>query len=133
MTELKAAFVIAVQLYIPFLVVDLIVASVLLGMGMMMLPPVVVSLPFKLLVFVLMDGWGLLVAGLVMGSHDHRRCRAGQQALWTSLCGGPLLLTALVVGTLVSLLQAVTQIQEMTLVFVPKMLAVFAVAGPSGS
>ncbi|MGC6493794.1 MAG: flagellar type III secretion system pore protein FliP [Myxococcota bacterium] len=67
LTELKAAFVIAVQLYIPFLVVDLIVASVLLGMGMMMLPPVVVSLPFKLLVFVLMDGWGLLVAGLVKG------------------------------------------------------------------
>ena len=58
----------------------------------------------------------------------------GQQALWTSLlCGGPLLLTALVVGTLVSLLQAVTQIQEMTLVFVPKLLAVFAVAGLSGS
>ena len=58
----------------------------------------------------------------------------GHQALWTSLlCGGPLLLTALVVGTLVSLLQAVTQIQEMTLVFVPKMLAVFAVAGLSGS
>ena len=53
--------------YIPFVMVDVVVASSLLGMGMMMLPPVVVSLPFKLLVFVLMDGWSLLVAGLVGG------------------------------------------------------------------
>ena len=67
LSELEAAFVIAVKVYLPFLVVDLVVASVLLGMGMMMLPPVVVSLPFKLLVFVLMDGWALLVSGMVGG------------------------------------------------------------------
>jgi len=67
LSELRTAFTIAVKVYIPFLVVDLVVASVLLGMGMMMLPPVVVSLPFKLLVFVLMDGWGLLVSGMVGG------------------------------------------------------------------
>jgi len=67
LSELKSAFVIAVQVYIPFLVVDIIVASVLLGMGMMMLPPVVISLPFKLMVFVLMDGWQLLVTGMVGG------------------------------------------------------------------
>jgi len=67
LSELRAAFVIGVKIYLPFLVVDLIVASVLLGMGMMMLPPVVISLPFKLLVFVLMDGWSLLVTGLVGG------------------------------------------------------------------
>lgn len=67
LSELRTAFTIAVKVYLPFLVVDLVVASVLLGMGMMMLPPVVVSLPFKLLVFVLMDGWGLLVAGMVGG------------------------------------------------------------------
>lgn len=67
LSELKSAFVIAVQIYIPFLVVDIIVASVLLGMGMMMLPPVVISLPFKLMVFVLMDGWQLLVMGMVGG------------------------------------------------------------------
>ncbi len=67
LSELRTAFTIAVKVYLPFLVVDLVVASVLLGMGMMMLPPVVVSLPFKLLVFVLMDGWGLLVTGLVGG------------------------------------------------------------------
>ncbi|MEO0603472.1 MAG: flagellar type III secretion system pore protein FliP [Myxococcota bacterium] len=67
LSELRTAFTIAVKVYIPFLMVDLVVASVLLGMGMMMLPPVVVSLPFKLLVFVLMDGWSLLVAGMVAG------------------------------------------------------------------
>lgn len=65
LSELREAFTIAVKVYVPFLVVDLVVASVLLGMGMMMLPPVIISLPFKLAVFVLMDGWALLVTGLV--------------------------------------------------------------------
>ena len=64
LSELETAFVIAIKVYIPFLVIDLVVASVLLGMGMMVLPPVVISLPFKLLVFVLMDGWGLLVMNM---------------------------------------------------------------------
>ncbi len=67
LSELRTAFVIAIKVYVPFLVVDLVVASTLLGMGMMMLPPVVISLPFKLMVFVLMDGWGLLVTGMVAG------------------------------------------------------------------
>lgn len=65
--ELRRAFIIGIKVYIPFLVVDIVVASVLLGMGMMMLPPVVISLPFKLLLFVLIDGWNLLVFGLVSG------------------------------------------------------------------
>lgn len=65
LTELKTAFVIAIKVYVPFLVMDLVVASVLLGMGMMMLPPVIISLPFKLLLFVLMDGWGLLMTSMV--------------------------------------------------------------------
>jgi len=64
LTELTRAFVTGVKIYAPFLVVDLVVASILLGMGMMMVPPVVISLPFKLLLFVLMDGWSLLVLGL---------------------------------------------------------------------
>jgi flagellar biosynthetic protein FliP len=64
LSELKTAFVIGVKIYIPFLVLDIIVANVLMGMGMMVLPPVVISLPFKLLLFVLMDGWGLLVRSL---------------------------------------------------------------------
>lgn len=64
-SELRTAFMIAFVLFIPFLVIDMVVASVLMSMGMMMLPPVVVSLPFKLLLFVLVDGWYLLVKSLV--------------------------------------------------------------------
>ena len=61
-SELKRAFEIGFLLFLPFLIIDLVVASVLMSMGMMMLPPVVVSLPFKLIFFVLVDGW-TLVAG----------------------------------------------------------------------
>ena len=61
LSELKTAFVIGVKIYLPFLIIDVVVANILLGMGMMVLPPVVISLPFKLLLFVLMDGWMLLI------------------------------------------------------------------------
>ncbi len=64
-SELKTAFQIGFILYIPFLIIDMVVASVLLSMGMMMLPPVMISLPFKLLLFVLVDGWYLVVGSLV--------------------------------------------------------------------
>ncbi|MCA9771582.1 MAG: flagellar type III secretion system pore protein FliP [Myxococcales bacterium] len=64
-SELKTAFQIGFLLYIPFIVVDLVVASTLMSMGMMMLPPVFVSLPFKLLLFVLVDGWQLVVGSVV--------------------------------------------------------------------
>ncbi len=64
-SELKTAFEIGFLLYVPFLVIDMVVASVLLSMGMMMLPPVMISLPFKLMLFVLVDGWYLLVGSLV--------------------------------------------------------------------
>ncbi len=64
-SELRTAFQIGFLIYMPFLVLDMVVASVLLSMGMMMLPPVMVSLPFKLLLFVLVDGWYLLVGSLV--------------------------------------------------------------------
>lgn len=63
-SELKTAFEIGFLLYVPFLIIDMVVASVLLSMGMMMLPPVMVSLPFKLMLFVLVDGWYLLVGSL---------------------------------------------------------------------
>jgi flagellar biosynthetic protein FliP len=53
------------MLYVPFLIIDMVVASVLLSMGMMMLPPIMVSLPFKLMIFVLADGWHLIVGSLV--------------------------------------------------------------------
>lgn len=64
-SELKTAFQIGFLLYIPFLILDMIVASVLMAMGMMMLPPVVVSLPFKLLLFVLVDGWHLVTGAIL--------------------------------------------------------------------
>lgn len=65
LSELRRAFEIGFLLFIPFLVIDLVVASILMSMGMMMLPPVVISLPFKLIFFVLVDGWRLVAAGLV--------------------------------------------------------------------
>jgi flagellar biosynthetic protein FliP len=64
-SELKTAFQIGFMLYVPFLIIDMVVASVLLSMGMMMLPPVMVSLPFKLMIFVLTDGWFMIVGSLV--------------------------------------------------------------------
>jgi len=64
-SELKRAFEIGFLLFLPFLIIDLVVASVLMSMGMMMLPPVVVSLPFKLIFFVLVDGWNLVAGSLV--------------------------------------------------------------------
>jgi flagellar biosynthetic protein FliP len=64
-SELKTAFQIGCLLYIPFLIIDMVVSSILLSMGMMMLPPVMISLPFKALLFVLVDGWNLIVGSLV--------------------------------------------------------------------
>jgi len=64
-SELKTAFEIGFLLFLPFLVVDMVVASILLSMGMMMLPPVMISLPFKLLLFVLVDGWNLVVGSMM--------------------------------------------------------------------
>lgn len=65
LTELKAAFLIGFQIFLPFLIVDLVAATILTGMGMMMLPPTLISLPFKVLLFVLIDGWTLTVAMLL--------------------------------------------------------------------
>jgi flagellar biosynthetic protein FliP len=64
-SELKTAFQIGFMLYVPFLIIDMVVASVLLSMGMMMLPPIMISLPFKLMIFVLTDGWYLIVGSIV--------------------------------------------------------------------
>ncbi|MDT0165130.1 flagellar type III secretion system pore protein FliP [Actinotalea sp. AC32] len=65
LSELRSAFIIGFVVFVPFLVIDIVVSSSLMAMGMMMLPPVMVSLPFKLLLFVLVDGWGLIVTALV--------------------------------------------------------------------
>jgi flagellar biosynthetic protein FliP len=64
-SELRRAFEIGFLIFVPFLVIDMVVASVLMSMGMMMLPPVLISLPFKLIFFVLVDGWYLVVGSLV--------------------------------------------------------------------
>ncbi len=65
LSELKRAFQMGFMVYVPFLIIDMVVASVLLAMGMMMLPPPIISLPFKLLLFVLVDGWSLVVGSIV--------------------------------------------------------------------
>lgn len=65
LSELKVAFLMGFRLYLPFLIIDMVISSVLISMGMMMLPPVLISLPFKLLLFVLVDGWRLVVGNLL--------------------------------------------------------------------
>ena len=65
-SELKTAFQMGFMIYVPFIVIDMIVASTLMSMGMMMLPPVMISLPFKILLFVMVDGWHLLIQSLIM-------------------------------------------------------------------
>jgi len=67
LSELKTAFIIGFRIYLPFLVIDMVIATVLISMGMLMLPPVMISLPFKLLLFVLADGWHLVVTSLLAG------------------------------------------------------------------
>ena len=64
-SELRTAFIIVFLIYIPFIVIDMVVASVLMSMGMMMLPPTTISLPFKILLFVLADGWNLVIGSVV--------------------------------------------------------------------
>lgn len=68
-SEIRIAFQIGFLIYVPLLVLDMVIASVLMSMGMMMLPPMMISLPFKLILFVLVDGWNLLVGSLVAGFH----------------------------------------------------------------
>lgn len=65
LSELRAAFIIGFVIYIPFLIIDMVISAALMSLGMMMLPPVTVSLPFKMLLFVLVNGWGLIITALV--------------------------------------------------------------------
>ena len=66
-SELKRAFTIGFLLFIPFLIIDMVVSSTLMSMGMVMLPPSMIALPFKIMIFVLVDGWGLLIGTLIKG------------------------------------------------------------------
>jgi len=68
-SELKTAFQIGFLIFLPFLIIDMVVSSTLMSMGMMMLPPILISLPFKILLFVLVDGWDLVIGGLVQSFH----------------------------------------------------------------
>jgi flagellar biosynthetic protein FliP len=65
LSELKTAFLLGFKIYLPFLIIDMVISTVLISMGMMMLPPVLISLPFKLLLFVLVNGWHLITASLI--------------------------------------------------------------------
>jgi flagellar biosynthetic protein FliP len=68
-SELKTAFEIGFLIYLPFIIIDMVVASIMLSMGMMMVPPVMISMPFKLLLFVLVDGWNIIIGSLVRSFH----------------------------------------------------------------
>jgi flagellar biosynthetic protein FliP len=65
LSELKTAFLLGFKIYLPFLVIDIVISTVLISMGMMMLPPAMISLPFKLLLFVMVNGWHLITANLL--------------------------------------------------------------------
>lgn len=135
LSELRKAFIMGFLIYIPFIVIDMVVSSVLMSMGMMMLPPTTISLPFKILLFVLADGWDLVIKSLVQTFllGGYRMISQGavldiaRDAIYTILItSAPLLLVSLVVGLIISIFQTVTSIQEQTLTFVPKIIAVFA-------
>lgn len=124
LSELKTAFQMGFMIYIPFLVIDLIVASILMAMGMMMLSPLIVSLPFKLMLFVLCDGWTLMVGTLTASVQ-------GYSMMTTDIAGDIIamglhlvlmisivaIVPSLLIGLLVSIFQATTQINEQTLSF----------------
>ena len=131
-SELKTGFQMGFFLFVPFLLIDLVVSTTLLSMGMMQLPPAMISLPFKVLLFVMIDGWNLLVGvaraqlrseavmseALVVGIVR----QAIELAIMVSL---PMLLAGLVAGVLVSVFQTVTSIQDNVLAFIPRAAAIF--------
>lgn len=143
LSELKTAFQIGFMIYIPFLVIDLIVASVLMAMGMMMLSPLIVSLPFKLMLFVLIDGWSLTIGtlttsirglglGLIMLTVDVAADIVASGIKVVILLVSVLVVPSLLVGLLVSVFQAVTQINEQTLSFLPRLIVTLVVLGVCG-
>lgn len=87
LSELKIAFLIGFRIYLPFLVIDLVIASLLISMGMLMLPPVLISLPFKLLLFVMVDGWQLVAGSLLQSVADPIVLEPARSA--STMFGGP--------------------------------------------
>jgi flagellar biosynthetic protein FliP len=86
LSELKVSFLMGFRIYLPFLVIDMVIASMLISMGMLMLPPVLISLPFKLLLFVLVDGWQLVVGTLMM---SFVQPEMAAEAIGLSMAAGP--------------------------------------------
>ena len=139
LSEIETAFLMGFMIFIPFMVIDLVVSAIMMSMGMYMLPPTLISLPFKILLFVLVDGWTLVVSSLLQSFHPmspRARWRRGamndttvlhlasQALVLIAELAGPVLVVSLVVGLVVSLFQAVTSIQEFTLTFLPKVVAI---------
>ena len=138
-SELKTGFQMGFFLFVPFLLIDLVVSTTLLSMGMMQLPPAMISLPFKVLLFVMIDGWNLLVGSLVRsfvsGSSEELACLKPSSS---ASCVRPSRLAvdrhpadagrrACVAGVLVSIFQTVTSIQDNVLAFIPRAAAIFVV------
>ena len=130
-SELKTAFQIGFLIFLPFLVIDMVISSILMSLGMMMLSPMLISLPFKLLLFVLVDGWAMTVGSLVSTfsvgvnmTFDENISMLSLAFYKVIMICGPILGLALAIGLLIGIFQAATSINEMTLSFVPKVIVV---------
>ena len=131
LSELKAGFQIGAVLFLPFLIIDLVVASVTLSVGMVQLPPVMISAPFKILLFVLADGWNLVIGSLVKGLLRMTpefviQIHAGGADDGASGCSAPLLAVGFVAGIIMSLIQILTSIQDSAFNAIPRLLAFLA-------
>jgi flagellar biosynthetic protein FliQ len=139
-SELKTAFQIGFTIFIPFLIIDLVIASVLMALGMMMVPPQPLPCPLRSCSLCLMAGncwsarWRRVSTVKVRAMTPESVMMMGTEAMKVAIAvAAPLLLVSLVTGLIISILQAATQINEMTLSFIPKIIAVFVaiiVAGP---
>ena len=127
MSELKTAFEIGFVIFVPFIVLDLVVANILLALGMFMLSPTIISLPFKLLIFIAVDGWALIVQRKVKFMVEILAEYLAKGFLTMLTISMPCVLCAAGIGLVVGILQAVTQVQEQTIAAAPKILGVFLV------
>ena len=116
-SELKTAFEIGFLIFLPFLVIDMVIASILMSLGMMMLSPMLISLPFKLLLFVLVDGWSMTVGSLsatffswVVSMAYDQNVQYLSLAFWQIIMTAGPILIALGIGLLIGLIQAATSI-----------------------
>ena len=127
LSELKTGFQIGAVLFLPFLVIDLVVASVTLSVGMMQLPPVMISAPFKVLLFVLVDGWNLVVGSLMRSFYSmtpETVVQIVRQTLMTAFwLAAPLLAIGFIAGVVISLVQIATSMQDNAFSTIPRLVA----------